>query len=129
MNTRIRAILIGWLGVVVLAGRVAAQEPFPGLDAYVNKAMADWKVPGLSVAVVRNDSVLYTKGYGILKIGTTAAVDERTLFEIGSSSKSFTATLVAMLVTDGKMRCAISSSQVVPAAFAAASPAARNIMF
>ena len=104
---RERPSLIGAIGCVCLAlvsSPMAAQEPFPGLDAYVNKAMAEWKVPGLSVAVVRNDSVLYTKGYGVLKIGAPAAVDERTLFEIGSSSKSFTATLVAMLVTDGKMR-------------------------
>jgi CubicO group peptidase (beta-lactamase class C family) len=92
------------LSASLLSTRSSAQEPFPGLDAYITKAMADWKVPGLGVAIVRNDSVLYTKGYGVLKAGAATPVDERTLFEIGSSSKSFTATLVAMLVTDGKMR-------------------------
>src|SRR5688572_19870128 len=81
-----------------------AQEPFPGIDAYITKAMADWKVPGLAVAIVRGDSVIYAKGYGVRKVGTTDAVNDRTLFEIGSSSKSFTATLVAMMVSDGKMR-------------------------
>jgi CubicO group peptidase (beta-lactamase class C family) len=81
-----------------------AQEPFPGIDAYITKAMADWKVPGLAVAIVRGDSVIYARGYGVRKVGTTDAVNDRTLFEIGSSSKSFTATLVAMMVSDGKMR-------------------------
>lgn len=90
--------------VTIVAGRSSAQEPFPGLDAYVNKAIADWKVPGLAVAIVRNDSVIYAKGYGVLRTGADAPVNDRTLFEIGSSSKSFTATLVAMVVTDGKMK-------------------------
>lgn len=80
------------------------REPFAGFDAYVTKAMADWKVPGLAIAVVRNDSVLFARGFGIQKTGTTVPVDDQTLFEIGSSSKSFTATLVAAMVTDGKMR-------------------------
>jgi CubicO group peptidase (beta-lactamase class C family) len=81
-----------------------AQEPFPGLDAYVNQTLATWHVPGVSIAIVRNDSVLYTKGYGVRAYGNPAPVDDHTLFEIGSSSKAFTATLVAMLVSDGKMR-------------------------
>src|SRR6476620_471027 len=82
----------------------AAQEPFPGLDAYIAKAVQASKIPGIGVAIVRNDSVLYTKGFGVLAAGSTTPVDDQTLFEIGSSSKSFTATLVAMMVTDGKMR-------------------------
>jgi len=99
-----RAVVAGLMCGALVSGRVAAQEPFPALDAYITKAMADWKVPGLSLAIVRNDSVVYAKGYGLQRLGTSTPVDERTLFEIGSSSKSFTATLVAMLVTDGKMR-------------------------
>ena len=96
------AIVAAWAAAP--ASRAGAQEPFPGLDAYITKGMADWKIPGLALAIVRNDSVLYTKGYGVLKAGSPAPVDDRTLFEIGSSSKSFTATLVAMLVSDGKVR-------------------------
>jgi CubicO group peptidase (beta-lactamase class C family) len=80
------------------------KEPFPGIDAYITKAVADWKIPGLGVAIVRNDSVLYAKGFGVLASGSKTPVNDQTLFEIGSSSKSFTATLVAMLVSDGKMR-------------------------
>src|SRR4051812_7337007 len=93
------------LGAVLVFGTVAgAQEPFPGLDAYISKQVATWKIPGIGVAIVRNDSVLYTKGFGVLAAGSTTPVDDQTLFEIGSSSKSFTATLVAMMVADGKMR-------------------------
>lgn len=104
-----RTLILRWSALVATAFAAApsiarAQEPFPGLDAYVTKAMQTWKVPGLAIAIVRHDSVLYTKGFGVLAVGGTTPVTDQTLFEIGSSSKAFTATLVAMLVSDGKMR-------------------------
>lgn len=89
---------------LVFAPGVRAQAPFPGFDDYVARAMRDWNVPGLSIAIVRNDSVIYARGFGVVELGTRTPVNEETLFEIGSSSKAFTATLVAMLVTDGRMR-------------------------
>ena len=91
----------------------AAQAPFPGLDQYVTQAMRTWKVPGLSIAIVRNDSVLYTKGFGVVAAGG-APVNDQTLFEIGSSTKAFTATLIAMLVSDGKMHYDDRMTQYLP---------------
>ncbi len=82
----------------------SAQEPYPGLDAYIATSLLALKVPGAAVAIVRNDSVIYHKGFGVLAAGGRTPVDERTLFEIGSSTKAFTATIVAMMVSDGKMR-------------------------
>ena len=102
------------LGLLVLARAVPAQEPYPGLDAYVTKALQTLKVPGAAVAIVRNDSVIYTKGYGVLALGSTAPVTDQTMFEIGSSSKAFTATLVAMMVSDNKMRYDDLMSQYLP---------------
>ncbi len=93
----------GAAAMVMLPGSMAAQEPYPGLDAYIAKCLKDLKVPGAAVAIVRNDSVIYLKGFGVLAAGSQTAVDTQTLFEIGSSSKAFTATLVAMMVSDGKM--------------------------
>jgi CubicO group peptidase (beta-lactamase class C family) len=91
---------------VLAAAPAAAQarEPYPGLDAYIANAVKQWKMPGMSVAIVRNDTVIYAKGFGTLSSRNSTPVTERTLFEIGSSSKAFTATLVAMLVGEGKMR-------------------------
>ena len=97
-------------GIVAITFIAAAQsataqskEPYPGLDAYVSQAIETWKIPGLSIAIVRNDSVIYAKGFGVENVATKTKVNEKTLFEIGSSSKAFTATLVAMLVGEGKM--------------------------
>lgn len=104
MISKPRRFAVACIAVALTNGLLGAQEPFPGLDSYIAKARADWKIPGLGVAIVRNDSVIFAKGYGVLKAEATTPVNENTLFEIGSSSKSFTATIVAMLVTDGKLR-------------------------
>jgi CubicO group peptidase (beta-lactamase class C family) len=78
--------------------------PEPGFDEYVANAMKEWEVPGLAIAIVKDDRVVFAKGYGLRELGGTAAVDEHTLFAIGSSSKAFTAAALAMLVDEGKIK-------------------------
>ena len=73
------------------------------LDAYVNRAMTDWKIPGVAVCVVKNGKVLLMKGYGVKEMGGTDKVDENTLFMIGSNSKAFTATALAILDAEKKL--------------------------
>jgi CubicO group peptidase (beta-lactamase class C family) len=73
------------------------------IDAYVEKAMRDWRIPGLSIAVVKDDKIIYAKGYGVREIGKPEKVDEKTLFPIGSITKSFTAASVGLLVDEKKM--------------------------
>jgi CubicO group peptidase (beta-lactamase class C family) len=81
----------------------AADSLPKGFDEYIAQAVRDWKVPGLAIAVVKGDAVGFVKGYGARKLGESAPVDEKTLFAIGSCSKAFTATALAMLVDDGKI--------------------------
>ena len=83
---------------------VAQNGSLTGLDDYVNKAMKEWEVPGVAIAIIKGDQVILAKGYGVRKLGDPAPVDERTLFAIGSSSKAFTAASVAMLVDEGKVK-------------------------
>lgn len=73
------------------------------LDTYVNRALAEWKIPGVSVCIVKNGKVVLMKGYGVKELGTNDKVDENTLFMIGSNSKAFTATALAMLEADKKL--------------------------
>jgi CubicO group peptidase (beta-lactamase class C family) len=87
--------------------RTATAAPkidWAALDAYVNKAIADWQVPGLALAIVRNDSVIYAKGYGVKTLGKSDPVTDRTLFAMASTSKAFTAALMGMLVDSGKVK-------------------------
>jgi CubicO group peptidase (beta-lactamase class C family) len=106
MSARRHVASAAWAAVVLLGvpRALASQEPYPGFDAYVNKALQTLKVPGAAVAIVRNDSVIYVKGFGVVALGSQTPVNDQTIFEIGSSSKAFTAMLVAMLVSDGKMK-------------------------
>lgn len=61
------------------------------------------KIPGLALAVVKDGEVVFSQGFGHSNLAEQKPVDEETLFAIGSSTKSFTSTLVAMLVDQGKM--------------------------
>ena len=101
-STRIFCLVISLL-VFPLAA-VAQNGQLAGLDAYIDKALKDWEVPGLALAIVRNDSVVHLKGYGVKELGKPGAVTAQTVFAIGSSSKAFTAALVGMLVDEGKVR-------------------------
>ena len=74
------------------------------LDAYFSNALATWNVPGMSVAIIRNDSIVLLKGYGVRETGKPGKVDENTLFAVASNTKSFTATAMGMLVDEGKIK-------------------------
>jgi len=73
------------------------------LDAYVARAMTDWRVPGLAIVVVKDDSVVFIKGYGVRELGKTDPVTVHTRFGNMSTTKAFTAMLVAMLADSGRV--------------------------
>jgi CubicO group peptidase (beta-lactamase class C family) len=77
--------------------------PLEGLDGYIRTALRDWEVPGLAIAIVKDDAVVLAKGYGVRKLGEQTPVDENTIFAIASCSKAFTAAALAMLVDEGKI--------------------------
>ncbi len=81
------------------------QNPdFAALDRYVAHAARDWRVPGLAIAVVKDDSLVFAKGYGVLEIGKPAPATEHTRFAIGSTTKAMTVASLAMLVDEGKLK-------------------------
>ncbi len=67
------------------------------LDNYVATALTDWQIPGVAVCIVKNGKIVLMKGYGVKELNGNDKVDENTLFMIGSNSKAFTATALAML--------------------------------
>lgn len=73
------------------------------LDNYVTKALAGWDIPGAAVCIVKNGKVVLMKGYGVKEIKGADNVDENTLFMIGSNTKAFTATALAMLDAEKKI--------------------------
>jgi CubicO group peptidase (beta-lactamase class C family) len=74
------------------------------IDKLMQNAMKEWQVPGTALAIVRGNEVVYLTGYGVKKIGAAEPVTPDTLFAIGSTTKAFTTTAMAMLVDEGKMK-------------------------
>jgi CubicO group peptidase (beta-lactamase class C family) len=101
----LRAAALAILLLAAAPGLADGQAPeLAGLDAYIEQAMRDWEVPGLAIAVVRNDSVLLARGYGERLSGSGDGVDEHTLFAIASTSKAMTVAGLGMLVDEGAIR-------------------------
>ncbi len=100
-----RRLLPVLLLFVFLSHRPVAAQPevLDGLGAYIEAAMEDWEVPGLAIAVVKDDDVVYARGFGVRELGGSEPVDEHTMFAIASTTKAFTAAALGMLVDDGKL--------------------------
>ncbi|HEY3054864.1 MAG TPA: serine hydrolase [Thermoanaerobaculia bacterium] len=87
--------LIGALLFLLLSPALLAQSiDTAAVDRLARETMARWKVPAMAIGIVQNDRVTYLKGFG-------ATPD--TLFQIGSTTKAFTTTAMAMLVDEKKM--------------------------
>jgi len=81
--------------------RDRAEAALPAIDGFVSAAMARSGVPGIAVAVVHDDEVVFARGYGVRDVGTQQPVSTDTVFQIASLSKPVTATAVAGLVSNG----------------------------
>jgi len=96
-----------WILLALLLFPAAARAqpgPLRGLDGYVERAMREWEVPGVAIAVVKNDSVVFARGYGVREIGRPARVDEHTLFAVASTTKAMTAAALGMMVDAKRVR-------------------------
>lgn len=107
---RVRPLVYAAFLVASLASPLSGQSPPPAphfpeeLDAYIAKAVKDWPIPGLAIAIVRGDTLIVAKGYGVRELGKPGKVDQNTVFDAASLAKSFTAMAVAMLVDSGRVR-------------------------
>jgi len=76
-------------------------EALPKLDEIAQAGIRAGEAPGLAIAVVLEDKVVYAKGFGVRKAGENAAVGPDTVFQLASMSKPIASTVVAALVSDG----------------------------
>lgn len=90
---------------LVRAGDVAAKAraALAGFGDVVEKAIADMNVPGLAIAVVAGGEVVYAEGFGHRDVEEKLPMTPDTLFAIGSTTKAMTATVLGMLVDEGKL--------------------------
>lgn len=102
-----KKFLVLVLSIIVCYGHLAAQSEEPAfvrdsLDVYINRALKDWKIPALAVAIVKDGKIVLAKGYGYANLEKSQKADENTLFLIGSNTKAFTGTLLSWLAYDKK---------------------------
>jgi CubicO group peptidase (beta-lactamase class C family) len=75
----------------------APADPLADLDARVKRVMDAYSVPGLSLAIVKDDQVVAARGYGVRERGKREPVDADTSFAIASNTKAFVGTTLALL--------------------------------
>jgi CubicO group peptidase (beta-lactamase class C family) len=80
-----------------------ATTPLEGFADLVQTTMAEWKVPGVAVAVVKDGAVVFLEGYGLRDRARNLAVTPHTLFPIASCTKAFTTLGLALLVDEGRL--------------------------
>jgi CubicO group peptidase (beta-lactamase class C family) len=88
---------------VAVAPPSANSADLDGIDDFIASVMTEWKVPGLAIAVVKDGQVILSKGYGYRNVEKQLPVTPRTLFAIGSITKSFTVSVLGMLADEGKL--------------------------
>jgi len=100
MNKTILLFII-FLSVIISAS--SQNVDFEKLDTYFGKTSTDWGIPGMSVGIVKDGEIVFSKGYGVLEVGKPEKPDGNTLYAIASNSKAFTSAIIAMLVQEGKL--------------------------
>lgn len=91
------------LGLISSSAVAQTTSQEKALNELVAKARHDFRAPGVSVVILRDDKIIYLHGEGVRTLGKPTPVTPDTLFAIASCSKAFTATLAASLVAEGKM--------------------------
>src|ERR1700731_15820 len=74
-----------------------------GVDGVAQAAMQQQGMPGMTVALAKNGTMLYVQGYGVSDLTTRQATQASTIFEIGSVTKQFTAALIMKLQEQGQL--------------------------
>jgi CubicO group peptidase (beta-lactamase class C family) len=80
------------------------KELIPEIEAYVESGMKAFDSPGVALGVVVDDRLVFARGFGLRDKARGGTVDPRTLFQIGSTTKGFLATTLAIQVDRGKLR-------------------------
>ncbi len=115
------ALRIGLLTTAYLFASLAFATPTStieqknkNIEASINKAMKAFQVPGVAVAIVKDNKIVMSKGFGLTEYGTNHKVNGDTLFGIASNTKAMTAALLANLVDQGKLTWKTKVIDIIP---------------
>jgi CubicO group peptidase (beta-lactamase class C family) len=91
----------------VIAAKTFAQSLPDSTITKINKLFTQWdngNSPGCAVVIVRNDSILFAKGYGMANLEYSIPIQPQTIFHMASISKQFTAFAIVLLAKQGKLQ-------------------------
>jgi CubicO group peptidase (beta-lactamase class C family) len=101
---RIFAAFSIFASAVPLQGQESANKYAERLEPFLNKTLQDQKIPGLAIGVVEAGRLVYSRGFGVMRVGDPSRpVTPQTLFHMASITKPFVATAVMQLVEQGKV--------------------------
>lgn len=114
-------VLLLFVSPLFLQGQKKATTPVADItklpaifDSYIEKAIPDWKIPGLSIVVVKNSKVVYKKAFGVQDINTKTPYTINTLSTCASTTKAMTAMCMGMLADEGKIKWTDIVSDILP---------------
>lgn len=121
IRTSAAAIMLTAMAITGVGARENGRNIPQEIASYAEQVRQQWKIPGLSLAVVHGDTVIFSGGFGVREKGRSisrdgqeVAVTDTTLFHIGSMTKAFTAAVIASLVDDGLLRWDDTVKHILP---------------
>jgi CubicO group peptidase (beta-lactamase class C family) len=109
---KIIAVLLCVTPLIIQANSIT--EKNNNIEVAIEKAMSTFQVPGVAVAIIKDDNVVMSKGFGVIEQGESAKVTPDTLFGIASNTKAMTAALLAGLVDEGKLAWNTKVIDIIP---------------
>jgi len=106
MKTKTRSLILFLISNCVIAAKTFAQALPDSTITKINKLFTQWdngNSPGCAVGVVRNDSILFAKGYGMANLEYSIPIEPQTIFHMASVSKQFTAFAIVLLAKQRKL--------------------------
>jgi CubicO group peptidase (beta-lactamase class C family) len=120
--TTMRVVLVCLLGSIALAQTTALPRSTEAvlarlrtdLEPVVQSEIKSARLPGLAIGVVKDGRLIYSRGFGVRKIGELSPITSRSVFHMASVTKTFVATAIMQLVERGQIDLDVSLTRYLP---------------
>ncbi|HTR22206.1 MAG TPA: serine hydrolase domain-containing protein [Gemmatimonadales bacterium] len=109
-----RQIVILVVAALGARGVFAQSAALDSVDRFVQAERTRQRIPGMSIAILRGDSIVLARGYGLASAELNVPATERTVYQSGSVAKQFTSAAIMLLVQDGRLRLGDTITRYLP---------------
>ena len=93
---------------------ISAQVEEKNLDDLIKNTLKTFDVPGMSVGIIKDGKIVYSKGFGVRSLKNNLVMNDQTLVGIASNSKGFTCTALAILADEGRLNWDDKVTKFIP---------------